>query len=221
MSLLAVSQRSTDVWIGLGESWIHWIMGCGTAGTCAGGRKSESSGPWCFQSCSMYVRLGLTRDLRRRLNSFGTRSLRGILGYRCSDFVPNERLLRETQMRFVTRIVREHQLWLYGHVAHFPDANLLTRYSQRGSLLSGGGQWADHVPRGCRWLISTSRGWEWARQLPMGWPDGGTWSTGRKWMQRSAAPAHAPIPDLTSVSSILLHHGVNFTVHLTALGAAW
>ncbi len=26
-------------------------------------------------------------------------------------------------MRFVTFIVREHQLWLYGHVAHFPDAD--------------------------------------------------------------------------------------------------
>ena len=41
------------------ESWIHCIMGCGAAGTCAGGRKSESSGPWCFQSCSMDVRLTL------------------------------------------------------------------------------------------------------------------------------------------------------------------
>ena len=30
-----------------------------SAGTCAGGRKSESSGPWCFQSCSVDVRLGL------------------------------------------------------------------------------------------------------------------------------------------------------------------
>ena len=37
MSLLAVSQRSTDVWVGPGESWIHWIMGCGAAGTYAGG----------------------------------------------------------------------------------------------------------------------------------------------------------------------------------------
>ena len=36
MSLLAVSQRSIDVWVGPGESWIHWIMGCGAAGTCAG-----------------------------------------------------------------------------------------------------------------------------------------------------------------------------------------
>ena len=59
MSLLAVSQRSIDVWVGSGESWIHWIMGCGAAGSCARGRKSESSGPWCFQSCSMDVRLGL------------------------------------------------------------------------------------------------------------------------------------------------------------------
>ena len=41
------------------ESWIHWIMGCGAAGTCVGGQKSESSGPWCFQSCSMDVRHGL------------------------------------------------------------------------------------------------------------------------------------------------------------------
>ena len=52
-------QRSIDVCIGPGESWIHWIMGCGVVDTCAGGRKSESSGPWCFQSCSMDVRLGL------------------------------------------------------------------------------------------------------------------------------------------------------------------
>ena len=65
----------------------------------------------------------LTRDLRRRLNSFGTRSLRRILGYRWSDFVSNERLLRETQMRFVTCILRECHLQLYGHVARFPDAD--------------------------------------------------------------------------------------------------
>ena len=65
----------------------------------------------------------LTRDLRRRLNSFGTRSLQRILGYRWSDFVSNERMLRETQMRFVTCIVREHQLRLHGHVARFPDGD--------------------------------------------------------------------------------------------------
>ena len=78
---------------------------------------------------------------------------------------------------------------------------LLTRFSQRGSLVSGGGQWADHVPRGCRRLIGISRRWGWARHLPGGWPDGGPWSTGGKWMQRLAALAHTPIPDLTWLNS--------------------
>ena len=66
----------------------------------------------------------LIKDLRWRLNSFGTSSLRRILGYRWSDFVSNERLLRETQMRFVTCIVCECYLHsLYGHVVRFPDAD--------------------------------------------------------------------------------------------------
>ena len=53
-----VSQRSIDVCVGPGDSWIHCIMGCGAVGTCAGW-KSESSGHWCFQCCSTDVRLGL------------------------------------------------------------------------------------------------------------------------------------------------------------------
>ena len=76
--------------------------------------------PVLLYSCETWT---LSRDLRWRLNSFGTRSLRRILGYRWSDFVSNERLLRQTQMRFVTCIVRERQLRLYGHVVHFPDAD--------------------------------------------------------------------------------------------------
>ena len=107
----------------------------------------------------------LTRDLRWRLNSFGTRSLRRILGNRWSDFVSNERLPRETQMRFVTCIVCEHQLRLYGHVAHFPDADPAHQILS-GSLVSGGGQWADHVPRGSSRLIGISRRWGWARHVP-------------------------------------------------------
>ena len=35
----------------------------------------------------------------------------------------NERLLIETEMRFVTCIVRERQLQLYEHVSHFPDVD--------------------------------------------------------------------------------------------------
>ena len=58
MYLLAVSQRSIDIWVGPGESWIHWIIRCGAVITCAGGGgKSESLSPWCFQSCSTDVRL--------------------------------------------------------------------------------------------------------------------------------------------------------------------
>jgi len=59
LSPLTVRQRSIDVWVGPGESWFHWIMGCGSIGTFAEGQKSESSGAWCFQSCSADVRLGL------------------------------------------------------------------------------------------------------------------------------------------------------------------
>ena len=61
----------------------------------------------------------LTGDLRSRLNVFGTRSLRRILGYRWSDCVSNERLLRVNQMRPVTCVIRERQMRLYGHVARF------------------------------------------------------------------------------------------------------
>ena len=73
----------------------------------------------------------LTRHLRWRLNSFGTRSLRRILGNCWSDFVSNKWLLRETQMRFVICIVRK---------LVFLTMSLISRISQRGSLVSGGGQ---------------------------------------------------------------------------------
>ena len=127
----------------------------------------------------------LTSDLRGRLNSFGTRSLRRILGDRWSDFVSNERLLRETQMRFVTCIVRERQLRLYGHVARFLDADPSHQILSAGSITSVGGQWANHVPRGCSRLISISRRWGWARHLPGGWPDGGPCSSSQKWTQHA------------------------------------
>uniref|UniRef100_UPI00358E6E3C extracellular calcium-sensing receptor-like n=1 Tax=Myxine glutinosa TaxID=7769 RepID=UPI00358E6E3C len=61
-------------------------MGCGTVGTCAGGRKSESFSPSCFQSCSTDETWTLTKDLRQRLNSFSTRSLQRTIGYCWSDF---------------------------------------------------------------------------------------------------------------------------------------
>lgn len=65
----------------------------------------------------------LTGDLSRRLDAFGTMSLRRILGYHWSDFISNDQLLRETKMRHVTCIIRERQLQLYGHVARFSEAD--------------------------------------------------------------------------------------------------
>ena len=85
-------------------------MGCGTARTSAGGQKSSDS--------------DLTKNLRR-LDSFGTRSLRRILGYRWLDFVCSERLLRDGH---------ERQLQLYGHVARFPDADPAYQILSEGVL---------------------------------------------------------------------------------------
>ena len=197
MSLLAVSQMSTDVWVGPGESWIHWITGCGAVGTCAGGQNSESSGPWCFQSCSMDVRWTLTRDLRWRLNFFGTRSLWRIpLENWRSDFVSNERLLRETQMRFVACIVHAHQLRLYGHVAHFPDADpahqILSAREPRELGRPLGRPRASWLQQVDLHLKEMGMG-----HLPGGWPDRGPRTSGGKLTQQRAAPAHAPKPDLT------------------------
>ena len=74
----------------------------------------------------------LTSELKNRLNVFGIKSLRRILGYCWSDFVSNDRLLRETRMRCITCIIIERQLQLFGHVARFPDndpaAQILSTY---------------------------------------------------------------------------------------------
>ena len=65
----------------------------------------------------------LTSALKSRLNSFCTKSLRRILGYRWFDRVSNHRLLQEAEQRLPTCLVREGQLRLYGHVARFPEAD--------------------------------------------------------------------------------------------------
>ena len=54
MSLLAMSQRSTGVCVGPGESWIHWIMGCGGAGTL---REDESPSLQVLDASSLAIRM--------------------------------------------------------------------------------------------------------------------------------------------------------------------
>ena len=50
-----VDNRLGRAW-GVMDSLDYGVWRCRT---CARGRKSESSGPWCFQSCSLDMRLGL------------------------------------------------------------------------------------------------------------------------------------------------------------------
>ena len=58
-----------------------------------------------------------------RLNSFSTRALRRIMGFRWDNFVPNDRLLYETGIDHqVTCMIRQRQLQLFGHLARFPGS---------------------------------------------------------------------------------------------------
>ena len=151
--------------------------------------------PVLLSGCETWT---LTRDLRRSLNSFGTRSLWRILGDCCSDFVSNEQLLREIQMRFVTRIVHGCQLQLHGHVARFPDTDpahqilsVRVPHEWRRPMGRPHASWLQQVDQHLKEMGM-------GQHLSEGWPDGGLWSTGGKWIQRRAAPADVPpIPDLT------------------------
>ena len=84
---------------------------------------------WNFKSLVIPVLLygcetwTLNTDLKRRIDVFGTRCLHRIMGYRWNDFVSNQQLFRETDLRPITSIVRQRQLRLYGHVAQYPEAN--------------------------------------------------------------------------------------------------
>ena len=62
----------------------------------------------------------LTADLRRRLDSFATISLRRIFGYHWRDHVSNQEVLDRAGMGRVTCLIRERQLRFYGHVVRFP-----------------------------------------------------------------------------------------------------
>ena len=74
--------------------------------------------PVLLYGCETWM---LTKYLKNRLNVFGTKSLRRILGYRWSDIVSNDRVLRDAGIRCITCIITQRQLQLYGHVARFPE----------------------------------------------------------------------------------------------------
>ena len=48
----------------------------------------------------------------------------------------NQWLFRETDSRPITSIVRQHQLWLYGHVACYPEADAAVRLQTQTWILT-------------------------------------------------------------------------------------
>ncbi|XP_045130705.1 uncharacterized protein LOC123515887 [Portunus trituberculatus] len=72
---------------------------------------------------SQEVTWTLNTHLKRRIDVFGTRCLRMIMGYCWYDFVSNQRFLLETDSRPITSIDRQRPLRLYGHVARYPEAD--------------------------------------------------------------------------------------------------
>ena len=82
---------------------------------------------------------------------------------------------RETQTRFVTCIVREHQLQLNGHVARFPDADpahqiLSARESREWRRPMGRlrASWLQQVNRHLKEMgMGQASAWGMARQRPL------------------------------------------------------
>ena len=135
----------------------------------------------------------LNSDLERRLNVFGTKCLRRIMGYRWNDFVSNQRLLHETDSRPVISIVRERQLRLYGHVARLPDIDPAHRVLSvrdnpvwrrpRGRPRNS---WLGKVDGSCRELLGMGKvaAWGLARGDRPGWR--------RRVSEATRPPAYAP-----------------------------
>lgn len=77
----------------------------------------------------------LNRDLERRINIFSNKCLRRFMGYRRNAFVLNRRLLRDTDLTYITCITRQRKLRPYQHVAHYleadPSHRVVTRSKSR------------------------------------------------------------------------------------------
>lgn len=135
----------------------------------------------------------LNSALKARLDSFGTKCLRRIMGYTWRDHVSNQRILRETDSRPITSLIRERQLQLYGHVARFPEDDPTYRViSERvdpGWRRPRGrprNSWLKQVDQICQDVLGVGRNaaWRLARRDP------------RRWSQRlgAAKRSHAYAP---------------------------
>ena len=120
----------------------------------------------------------LNSDLKRRINAFGNKCLRRIMGYRWNDFVSNQRLLDETESSLITCIVRERQLKLYGHVARYPEVDPAHRVVSvrdnpewRRPRGRPQGSWLEQIDGSCWDVLGIGRvsAWRLARRDPLGW----------------------------------------------------
>ncbi len=132
-------------------------------------------------------------------------------GYRWFNFVLSQRLLRETDSRPITCIVRERQLQLYGHVAHYREVDPAQRVLSvwdipvwrrprgRPQLL-----WLEQVDESCQELLRMGRGpaWRLARRNPRVWR--------RRVCDATHPPAYAPFDWLIDgTSHTVKTHSVN------------
>ena len=103
----------------------------------------------------------LNTDLKRWSDVLATRCLRRIMGYRCYEFVSNQRLLRDSDLRPITSIVRQYNLRLYRHVAPYPNADPVV--SERHNHHGGGPQysWLHQVDASCWELLSMGKESAW------------------------------------------------------------
>ncbi len=135
----------------------------------------------------------LNSDLKRRIDAFGNKCLRRIMGYCCFDFVSNRRLLPETGSRPITFMVLERQLRLYGHVACYTEVysahrvesvrdNPVWRRPRGRPKLS----WLEQVDESCQELLWMGKGpaWKLARRNSRVWR--------RRVGDATRPPAYAP-----------------------------
>ena len=210
MSLLAVSQRSIDVWVGPEESRFHWIMACRAVELV---QEDESPSLQILGASSFALRT-LTWYLRWRLNSFHTRTLQRI---------PLRLLVGLCVQRAVAERDSNESCYLHSPwasaAAVWTCGSFSWRWSCSPDSLSEGSSWEEEANGPTTFLVvvvvwSASQGdgdgptiylGDGQTEAP-GVPDRGQSEAprGGKWMQRRAAPAHATRSDLTWYFQIIL-----------------
>ncbi len=144
------------------------------------------------------------------------------VGYCWFDFVSKQQLLRETDSRPITCIVRERQLRLHGHVARYPEIdsahravsvrdNPVWRRPRGRRQLS----WLEQVDESCQELLKMGRGpaWRLARRNPRVWR--------RKVGDATRPPAYAPFDWLIDIfvygNKTVTPYGIKIHIHSTSI----